>query len=158
MLFLLGDDGNITQRFASYFGARLLTHEWLQPGDGVHEIYPAASNVLNERGEELVTAYAVKRPDRLWAIMLINKDPIRTFSLQPVIKTPIARQRSYFNGRVDIYQYSREQYALGGTQGNPHPVKADEPEHRFIGVRKGQPLNITLPPFSLTIIRGRLEP
>lgn len=154
MLFLLGDDGNITQRFASYFSARLLTHEWLQPGDGVHEIYPAAADVLNERGEELVTAYAVKRPDGLWAIMVINKDPIRTFDLRPVIKTRIAPRSGYFKGRIDIHQYSREQYALGGPQHQPYPVKADEPEHRFVDVREDQPLNISLPPFSLTIIRG----
>ena len=65
MLFSMDDDGNVGHRFATYFGARLLTQEWLQPGDEVHEIYPATSNVRNAEGEELITAYAVHRPDGL---------------------------------------------------------------------------------------------
>src|SRR5262249_40301712 len=61
MLFSLGDDGRIEHRFATYFGARLLTQEWLKPGDEVHEIYRASSDVRNANGEELIAAYAVHR-------------------------------------------------------------------------------------------------
>ena len=155
-MFLLGDDGNIAQRFAGYFGARLLTQEWLNRGDGVHEVYPAAADVLNKGEEELVTTYAVKRPDGLWAIMLINKDPTRTFEARPLFKTPMARRSSYFKGAVDVYQYSRAQYVLGGPPREPYPVKNDDPEHRLVEVREDQPLKISLPPSSLTIIRGEV--
>src|SRR5262249_18801452 len=39
MLFAMDNDGNITDRFATYFAARLLTGEWLGPTDEVHEMY-----------------------------------------------------------------------------------------------------------------------
>lgn len=157
MMFLLGDDGNITQRFASYFSARLLTHEWLQPVDEIHEIYPAAANGRNRQGEEVISEYAVKRPDGWWALLLINKDPARDFEVKPEFKTSLARTRHGFQGRVDIYQYSREQYALGGPNSEPYLLKADEPVHRVIDLREGEPLKIILPPYSLTIIRGTVE-
>ena len=154
MLFSLGDDGNLAHRFASYFGARLLTQAWLHPGDGMHEIYPATSDVLNARGEELVTAYAVKRPDGLWALLLINKDPKQNFDALPLFKVSGTRTREEFQGSVDVYQYSREQYVLGGPEREPYPLKADDPAHRVENVNENGALKVNLPPYSLTVIRG----
>ena len=72
MLFLLGADGNISYRMPTYFGARLLTQEWAQPGDGLHEIYLASVDEPALQDKSLVTAYAVLRPDGLWAVMVLN--------------------------------------------------------------------------------------
>ena len=132
MQFSMDDDGNIEDRFATYFGARLLTREWLQPGDGVHEIYSVTSDALNERAEEIVTSYAVRRPDGLWSLMVINKDPARAFQIEPRFKNSSAAKTAEFKGNLDIYQYSSEQYVLGDQKKNPRPVRADEPDHHFI--------------------------
>jgi hypothetical protein len=157
MLFSMDDDGDITHRFASYFGARLVTQEWLKPGDEVHEIYPATSNVRNKDGEELITAYAVHRPDGFWSLLLINKDPKRSFQTNVIFRNPLSRSSiGGFNGRLDTFQYSSKQYVLGGTPTDPHPVKADQPENRVVQTR--EPTRITLPPYSLTVVRGQLSP
>jgi hypothetical protein len=155
MLFSMDDDGDITHRFATYLGARLVTQEWLRPGNEVHEIYPAASNVRNSKGEELITAYAVHRPDGLWALMLINKDPQRTFETNLVFRNLLSGWAGSFEGKVDVYQYSANQYLLGGPAGNPYPVKVEEPEHRIVEL-SGQAL-MSLQPYSMMIIRGRLQ-
>src|SRR2546430_2499674 len=84
MLFSLEDD-RIQYRFATYFGARLLTQEWLKPGDEVHEIYPASSDVRDAEGNELITAYAARR-DGVWSILLINKDPARAYDTQLFVR------------------------------------------------------------------------
>ncbi len=147
MLFSMDEDGNITNRFATYFGARLLTQEWLRPGDEIHEIYPASSNIRDAEGDALVTAYALHRPDGFWSVMLINKDPKRNFDLRAV-----NGKSSSFQGELDVYQYSPKQYVLGGSARNPYPVKADEPEYRIVSA----PSQVSLPPYSLTVIRGRL--
>ncbi len=152
MLFLMDEDGKITHRFATYFGARLLTQQWLKPGDEVHEIYPATSNVRDAEGNELITAYAVHRPDGLWSVLLINKDPKRAFPLTFAIKSAGGSTQS-FEGAADIYQYSPRQYALGGNSGNPYPIRADEPEHRV--TQTSSP--VSLPPYSLTIISSKLK-
>jgi hypothetical protein len=157
MLFSMDEDGRITHRFATYFGARLLTQEWIQPGNEVHEIYPATTNLRNSKGEELVTAYAVRRPDGLWSLLLINKDPRRSFETNVVFRKT-SEPSGGFDGPLDEYQYSSRQYLLGGSPNNPYPVKADEPEHRVIEATRLRPTQISLPPYSLTVIRGRMSP
>lgn len=157
MLFSMDDDGNIKHRFATYFGARLLTREWLKPGDEVHEIYPAFSNVHNDDGEELVTAYAVHRPDGLWSVFLINKDPKREYSVRIKFQDLGKGSMSSLEGPFDIYQYSSAQYQLNGDQDNPYPIRADEPGHRVVQSTPAKRTPISLPPFSLTVIRGALS-
>ncbi|HYR74896.1 MAG TPA: discoidin domain-containing protein [Pyrinomonadaceae bacterium] len=158
MLFSMDDDGDIMHYFATYFGARLVTQEWLQPTNEVHEIYPATTNARNSKGEELVTAYAVHRPDGLWSVLLINKDPQRSFETNVVFHKTTSGPSIGFDGRLDVYQYSDRQYLLGGPARNPYPLRADEPEHRVIEPSRLRPAPIALPPYSLTVIRGRTSP
>jgi hypothetical protein len=157
MLFSMNDDGSIAHRFATYFGARLLTQEWLQPGDEVHEIYPAASTVRNADGEELVTAYAVHRPDGLWSLLLINKDPERAFQTTLIFRNTASGSEGSFEGPLDLYQFSNQQYVLGGTPDSPFPVKSDEPEHKLIQSGNYN-RTLSLAPYSITVIRGKLSP
>lgn len=157
MLFSMNDDGSIGHRFATYFGARLLTLEWLQPGDEVHEIYPAMSDVHNANGEELITAYAVHRPDGLWSVLLINKDPTRGYDASVVFRNA-KKDSSEFKGSIDVYQYSGRQYVLSGPAANPYPIKSDDPEHSVIQASPRNRGQISLPPYSLTVIRGALGP
>jgi hypothetical protein len=156
MLFFRDDRGHIKKPTPAYWGARLLTQEWVQPGDQRHEIYPAVSDVRNGNGDQLITAYAVHRPDGLWSLVLINRDPQRSFQTNLVFRTT-SRSNS-FAGQVDIFQYSSKQYLLGGPANNPYPIQADEPEHRVIQSSRRKPTPISLPPYSLTVVRGGLEP
>ena len=152
MLFSMDNDGDIAHRFATYFGARLVTQEWLKPGDELHEIYPAESNVHNADGEELITAYAVHRPDGLWSLLLINKDPKRAYSVNVVFSGASPRKVSPFKGPVDLFQFSGAQYQLNSDPNNPFPIKANPPAHKVI--EKGESKAIDLPAYSLTVVRG----
>ncbi len=155
MLFSMDDRGNIVHRFATYFGARLLTQEWLQPGDKPHEIYRAVSNVRNADGEELITAYAVHRPDGLWSVLLINKDPKRAYHASVIFQNALQRQSSRFKGQVDVFQFSGVQYQLNSDPNNPYPVKAEPPIHSSLTASESRSIN--LPAYSLTVIRGTLS-
>ncbi len=157
MLFSMDGEGNISHRFATYFGARLLTQQWAKPGDEWHELFPARVTAKNRQGDELITAYALKRPDDLWSLLLINKDPKRTIQTNIIFHNTRSGAHGYFLGSVDLYQYSDKQYVLGGPDSDPYPVKADEPEHRVIQSSQTKATQITLPPYSLTVIRGRLN-
>ena len=158
MLLSMDEDGDITHRFATYFGARLVTQEWLKPGDEVHEIYPASSDVRNAKSEELITAYAVHRPDGLWSLLLINKDPKRAFSTNLIFRNTVSGAAAGFHGPLDLYQYSSQQYLLGGSPDNPYPIRAEEPDHKVIQSSNPKRMQISLPPYSLTVIRGALSP
>jgi len=157
MLFFRDDRGHIKKPTATYWGARLLSQEWVQPGDQSHEIYPAVSDVRNGNGDEMITAYAVHRPDGLWALMLINKDPQRAYETSVVFRNATGAAGA-FDGRLDLFQYSSKQYLLGGPKSNPYPVRADEPEHRVIQSSSRRVTPISLPPYSLTVVRGGLSP
>jgi hypothetical protein len=155
MLFSMDEKGNISYRFATYFGARLLTQEWLQPGDQIHEVYPANSDVKDANGNQLITAYAVHRPDGFWSVLLINKDPKRAFKTNVVFRQAGAIRG--FDGQLDVFQYSSKQYLLGGPSNDPFPLRADEPEYRVIQSANSKRMLVSLPPYSLTVIRGTLN-
>ena len=156
MLFSMDDEGKIEHRFATYFGAQLLTQEWLKPGDEPHEIYPATSDLKDEDGNELVTAYAVRRPDGLWSVMLINRDAKRTFEVNLSFRDGANRGEQKIKPPFEMIQYSAEQYQLGGPLKDPFPTRNNPPVQKRFDSLAGENRAITLPPFSLTVIRGAL--
>ncbi|HYX31395.1 MAG TPA: discoidin domain-containing protein [Pyrinomonadaceae bacterium] len=148
MLFSMDDEGNIQHKLATYFAARLLTQEWLKPGDEAHEIYAATSAAKDADGNELVSVYPVKRPDGFWSLLFINKDPKQSFNFNLSFQNS-ARMKP----PIDVYQYSATQYALGGSMRNPYPIRAEDPSHRVL-----ESVNdFILPPYSLTVVRAELS-
>ena len=152
MLFLMDNNGEILHRFATYFGARLLTQEWTKPGDEWHEVYPATADVTNGKGEAIVTAYAVYRPDRLWSLLVINKDPRNSYQVKVRFLAESRGAASAFAGPVDLYQFSGSQYELNDDKNNPYPTKADPPTHRVVPGNRSSLFE--LPAYSLTVLRG----
>jgi hypothetical protein len=155
MLFFRDDRGHILKPTATYWGARLLSQQWVQPGNQPHEIYPAASDILNGNRDQMITAYATRRPDGLWSLLLINRDPIRTFQTSVIFRNTASGAVAKFAGTLDRYQFSSRQYALGGPPNSPFPVRSDEPDHLLIHSSTG---TLSLPPYSLTVVRGALAP
>ena len=155
MLFFRDDAGHITKPTATYWGARLLAQEWVKPGDEVHEIYPAVSNVRSRDGEAIITAYAVRRPDGLWSLLLINKDPKRAYQASVVLRNTLTRAVSTFDGQVDLFQFSGAQYQLNSDPNNPFPIKAEPPEYRAI--TNAWRTSVELPAYSMTVVRGKIS-
>ena len=155
MLFFHDDAGHIKERTAAYWGARLLTQEWVQPGDEMHELYVAESDARNEDGEQIVTAYATHRPDGLWSLLLINKDPRRTYRVHVEFKNAATHATMSFSGPLELSQYSRVQYQLNSDHDHPYPVKAQPPIH--VMIQDSQNSSIELPPYSMTVIRGAVR-
>jgi hypothetical protein len=155
MLFSMDDEGKIEHRFATYFGARMLTQQWVKPGDEPHEIYAASSDVRDDSGNVLVTAYALRRPDGLWSLLLINKDPKDSRDLTLVFRNGVGRAVKLVSP-IDVYQYSEAEYVLGGPAKDPYPIRAQEPSHRVIDSARSSDPRIILPPNSMTIVRGNL--
>src|SRR3989440_1073060 len=157
MMFSMDESGNIKHRFATYFGARLLIQQWVKPGDETHELYTAKSDVRDVDGNELVTAYAVHRPDGLWSVMLINKDPKRAFDADLVFRIDPRSPSAAMQGPIDVYQYSEQQYLLGGPAKDPYPIRALDPIHTVIDSSRPKS-SLSLPPYSMTVVRGALAP
>ena len=67
MLFRSDDERHILAKVPAYDAARVINFEWLQPS-GEHELYRI------EGTDELLRAWAVRRPDGTWSVLIINKD------------------------------------------------------------------------------------
>jgi hypothetical protein len=147
MLFFMSDDGKIRYPYAPYYGARLLTQEWLA-SYGSHELCPALVSGLNQRGLKAVTAYAVHRPDGLWSVLLINKDPDQTYD----VTIGFGSNELVYSPPLELFQYSSAQYMLNNDVSNPVPVKNDPPSSTMLNRGNADP--IELPPYSLTVLRG----
>jgi len=147
MLFLIGDDGSISSRMATYYAALLLTHEWTKPGGGLHELYQATTD------DPLITAYATRRPDGLWAVLLINKDPenAREVKIEFECEEPGCEDLKvgYSRGEVDFYQYSRNEYQLGADF---RVVRDQPPVHERL--KAGSSTTFQIPAYSLSVVRG----
>jgi len=161
-LFLADDQRHIKAHTATYWSARLLTREWVRPGDGAHVVYPvsvdpsgsaspASDGAERPKGEDrpLLTAYAVRRPDSLWSLMLINKDSSTTRRVRVVLHARTADL--LLVGAATMVQFSGAQYQWRADGPRGHPLRSEAPSVRSIQL--GADSAITLPPHSITIVR-----
>ena len=150
-LFVSGEARHIRSRSAAYWAARMMTHEWLPPAEGVLELYPAASSIRSAQGMALITAYAVHRPAGDWSVMLINKDPARAWAVRLRFAANRASAATGLGEFSDIHQLSAATYVWHPQQRAGY-AEPDGPPAR---VRASEGGTITLPPYSLTVVHFR---
>jgi F5/8 type C domain-containing protein len=119
-----GDNLNhIKQPTSQYFAAQLVTRAWAQPVDATHVMFRARSDVTNHAGNEIVTAYALKRPDGQMSLMLVNKDPKSAYSVTVDFHDTSTNEDLHFSGTVSTAQFGPAQYvwhrAGAGGYANP---------------------------------------
>jgi len=114
-MFTVNADYQIQQPLAQFFVAQLINLEWAQPGGGEHQVFSANSDVEDGAGHELVTAYAVKRPDGQWSLMLVNRDQESAHKVRIVFSGP-KDSESGFAGTVEISTFGSAQYQWHAAQ------------------------------------------
>ncbi|PZS22843.1 MAG: hypothetical protein DLM61_25185, partial [Pseudonocardiales bacterium] len=102
------DAHRIIRPLAAFHAMRLLTGRWAQPGGGRHVIYATNVGAAGTNARAAVSAYAVRRPDRGLAILLINKDPrlartVRVVAESGGVSGPV-------EGPGDVFALSGAQY------------------------------------------------
>ncbi|HEV2878763.1 MAG TPA: discoidin domain-containing protein [Candidatus Eremiobacteraceae bacterium] len=153
-MFAADNNNQIRQRTSQFFAAQLITQQWAQPVDAAHAMYPSASNIIDMRGNQLVTSYALLRPDETWALMLINKDRTEPHAVTVSFRDGAHRDH-YFSGAVFEASFGRPQYAwhANGSNGFANP---DGPP--VASTQAGGKGSIyTLAPASITILRGSVR-
>jgi hypothetical protein len=154
-MFSADKDLKIMQPLSQYFASQLINLEWVQPGDGAHRIFPAASDIRDGAGHVLVTTYAVQRPDGQWSLLVVNKDQENAhmvgISFDEIEKGTIGA----FAGPVSVTTFGKEQYqwhanAAGGKADPDGPAVKST-------VSAGAGTKFTLPAASVTVIRGTVR-
>lgn len=145
-------DFKIGQPLSQYFASQLINLEWVQPGDGRHKVFSAASDVGDGAGHTLVTAYPVLRPDGQWSLLVINKDQENAHAVGISFDDAGKGTSGFFNGAVSVTTFGKEQYqwhptARGGAADPDGPAVKST-------VNAGRGTKFSLPAASVTVLRG----
>lgn len=140
---------------AQYFATRMIMQEWAQPVDTVHQLFKASSNITDDSGNTLVTAYPIKRPDGSWSVMLVNRDRDHNHAVKLKFANAEAGQDSFFSGSVNQITFGESQYQWhpGGSMGHEDP---DGPPLKS-SVNGSADTLYQLPKSSLTILHGNIN-
>jgi hypothetical protein len=135
-MFNIDANYQIEQPLAQFFVAQMINLDWVQPGPGQHEVFTAKSDVDDGAGHALVTAYAVKRPDGQWSLLLVNRDQqnghkVRISFQDQAATAGSAGREEFFSGVVDVAIFGREQYQWHPAQ-TRFMAHADEPGVRGV--------------------------
>ncbi len=128
-----------TPQYTPFTSAHLINFEWLQHGAGANHIFPASADLMDPAGRNVITSYAVHRPDGNWSIMLINHDLSTAHQIHLVIEDANHAQHA-FAGPIVLVQYCNTPAENKNTTITPSPDGA-----------------YTLPIGSITVIRGKLQ-
>ncbi len=157
MMLQLTPKSHQLNRLSAYYAAQLLTKEWMQPVNEQHEIFPVAIKETKNDAHRVmlptVTAYAVRRPDKQWALLAINKNPKRAAHLNVEFSLPGEKKPLSFVGQVEVIQFSRQQYSWRNEGPNGHPARSLPPAQ----FRREASAFYELPPYSLTVLRGKVS-
>ena len=142
----------IKQPLSQYFVSQLINLEWVQPGAGVHKVFPAASDIHDGAGHNLVTTYAVLRPDGQWSLLIVNKDQENAHTVNVSFDDADKKSAAFLTGPVSVTTFGKAQYAWhpdrnGGTADPDGPAAKS-------AVNAGAGTAFTLPAASVTVIRG----
>jgi len=144
----------------------------VQPDGGEHEVFSAKGDLDDGAGHELVTAYATKRPDGQWSVMLVNRDQENAHRVKVAFQGREDSAKS-FAGPVEISTFGSPQYQWHPAQ-TRFMAHAEKPaiEHTVVTTSKGwadpdgpivhakQPAGkdtlYDLPAASVVVVRGKL--
>lgn len=134
-----GGEAYGTPQYTPFTSAHIINLEWLQHGAGANQIFPASADLMDATGRNVITSYAVHRPDGNWSLMLINHDLNAAHQIHLVIDDANHVQHS-FAGPVALVQYCNT------PSENKNTTMTPSPDGMY-----------TLPIGSITVIRGKLQ-
>jgi hypothetical protein len=128
---------------AAYWGTRLLTGSWAQPGAQHNKMLATSAT-----GGAPVAAYALRRPDRRLAVLLLNKDPRSRHAVK--VELSAGGRPRPLTGRVTLEQLSSAQYLWQAAGERGYPRRDRPPARRLLA---SPPAELELPPLSITVLR-----
>ena len=141
---------DIEKPTSQFFASQLINAEWVQPGNGSHNVFAASSDISDVVGHALITAYALQRPDGQWSLMLVNRDQENAHKVR-IIFDENGNERT-FTGQVTHATFGSAQYQWHPARGVPEP---DGPVLKS-AITASNDTWYELPRASMTVIRGLL--
>jgi len=123
--------------------------------DAPHKLYKATSDMLDDSGNVLVTAYAVERPDGQWSVMLVNKDREKDQEVNVVFADDTLKHARHFDGPVEHITFGPTEYQWHQSETGGH-ADPDGPATKTT-MNGGPAAKYILPKGSITVLRGKLS-
>ncbi len=154
-MFVTNSNYEVQQYTSQFFASQLINLEWVQPGDGTHRVFPASSDMRDPAGHNLVTVYAVVRPDSQWSLLVVNKDQENAHRVRISFHDSNHSAHSFFSGTVSVTTFGAAQYqwhptATGGSADPDGPAVKSTVTGR-------EDATYTLPKASITVLKGKIE-
>jgi len=140
---------------SQYLVAQMITQEWAQPVDQTHVAFRAASDVMDTAGHVLVTAYALKRPDGRWSVLLVNRDPDNDHSVKVKFANVQTGRDGFFSGPVTQTTLGDAQYQWH-SDGEMGHVDSDGPPSRS-NIDADANTLFQLPRASIAVVCGNVQ-
>ena len=153
-MFTTDESYRIRQRTSQFYAAQMITQQWVEPKDAEHQLFVATGDLKDKKGNVLVTAYAVLRPDGEWSLMAVNRDHDSPHEVRIVFHDDSARAEKEFSGPTEMITFGKAQYQWHPARRNGYAEPDDPPVSKTVDASPG--MKYTLPAASLNVIRGRL--
>jgi hypothetical protein len=108
-MFTVDANLRIQQETSQFFASQMINRDWVQPGNGVRQVFPAESDVVDAAGHVLVTAYALLRPDGQWSLLLVNNDQDNAHRMRIVFRNAPPNSDQTFSGRESMTTFGSAQ-------------------------------------------------
>ena len=125
---------------ATFHAMRLVSTDWMDPHGGPHRAFRVHAN-LGPHDEDLLSAFALERPDKSWSLLMLNKD-----AAHPARITLAGVKPSRESGTLLTYSAREYRWHADGRDG--HPERNATPARST--VRIDQPF--TIPPWSISVL------
>jgi F5/8 type C domain len=152
--FVADEELNIKQYASQYFASRMINFDWVRHGAGVHRLHPAASDLSDDAGNAIVTAYAAARPDGEWSLLVVNKDASNPHTVQVRFRNG-EEPAGGFEGRVSVTTFGAAQYVWHPAGAKSRAEPDGPPAVASVNADPGT--RFALPRASLTVLRGRIR-
>jgi len=143
-LMLLEGKGGIVP-VATYHALKMMNREWFASQEGIHQSFPV--HLYGKGIKDLLSAFALKRPDNKWSLLLINKDPAHEVRI-------VIRGTNPWSGSARLVTYSADQYHWRDDGAEGHPTRNLPPSQSAITGTIPDDQSFTLPAWSLSILRS----
>ncbi len=152
--FVADEKLEIKQHTAQYFASQMLNLDWVKHGAGTHELYPAMGDVQDEAKHQLITAYAVKRPDGQWSLLIVNKDPSNAHEVNIAFENGGKAADCGFTGDVKAVTFGAAEYVWHSSGPTSHADPDGPAKRSTIEWKTGQ--KVLLPKASVTVLTGKV--
>jgi hypothetical protein len=153
--FVANENLEIRHHTAQYFASQMLNLDWVKHGAGEHQMYGAVGDLLDEANHELITAYAVKRPDGAWSLMIINKDPSNAHPVKIAFEENGKETAAQFTGAVETETFGAAEYVWRPSGATSHADPAGPATKATMEWKEGQ--KVLLPKASVMVLTGRVS-